>query len=255
MYHIFNAVVYKKSIKSIILTTLIVLLYTSVNAQMYSATDAPKRNNGGLTYGGDSGGSGGSGGGSFGGTWAISLSGGYDVPTGNLGTTFKAAPTFSFSVLRNYGNFTFNTTIGYVSYKPKLDTFYFYGNDPTQGYAQYGNFSSLEVYLGAAYNIQVADNAKVYFGLNLGSYYNFFTVTTNDGQGDINTLNTTEEQSYIAPKIGVDFMVSDNLSLGLEAKYNFMLSSDSGTGDAYDSGYGTTVNKSFSGNVALTYHF
>jgi hypothetical protein len=254
MYHIFSTIVRRKSFKAIILTALIVSGYTSVNAQMYSATDAPKRSNGGLTYGGNSGGSGGSGGG-FGSTWAISLSGGYDVPTGDLGTTFKAAPTFSFSVLRNYGDFTFNTTIGYVSYKPKMDTVYFYGNDPTQGYVQYGNFSALEIYAGAAYNIQVSDNAKVYIGANIGTYYNFFSYTSNDGQGNISTSNTTEGQSYVAPKLGVDFMVSDNISIGLEAKYNFMLSSDSGTGDAYDSGYSTTVNKSFSGNVALTYHF
>jgi hypothetical protein len=254
MYHIFSVVVCKKHFKTIIFTALIVSLYTSVNAQMYSATDAPKRNNQGLTFG-DGGGSSSGGGGGFESTWAISLSGGYDVPTGNLGTTFKAAPTFSFSVLRNYGDFTFNTTIGYVSYKPKMDTFYFYGNDPTQGYVQYGNFSSLEIYAGAAYNVHVADNAKIYFGVNIGTYYNFFSYTSNDGAGDISTSNTTESQSYIAPKIGVDFMVSDNLSLGVEAKYNFMMSSDSGTGDAYDSGYSTTVNKSFSGNVALTYHF
>src|SRR5580658_6606772 len=130
MYHIFSTIVRIKSFKAILLTALVVSAYTSVNAQMYSATDAPKRSNGGLTYGGNSGGSGGSGGG-FGSTWAISLSGGYDVPTGDLGTTFKAAPTFSFSVLRNYGDFTFNTTIGYVSYKPKMDTVYFYGTDPT----------------------------------------------------------------------------------------------------------------------------
>ena len=253
MYHIFSTIVRIKSFKAVILTALVVLLYTSVNAQMYSATDAPSRNNGGLTYGGSSGGSNGSGG--FGSTWAISLSGGYDVPTGDLGTTFKAAPTFSFSVLRNYGDFTFNTTIGYVSYKPKVDTFYYFGNDPTQGYIQYGNFSSLEIYAGVAYNVQVADNAKIYFGANIGTYYNFFSYTSNDGQGNIDSENTTESQSYIAPKLGVDFMVSDNLSLGVEAKYNFMLSSDSGTGDAYDSGYTTTVNKSFSGNVALTYHF
>jgi hypothetical protein len=250
MYHIFSAVCCKKSFKAITLTTLIILLYTSVNAQMYSATDAPKRSNGGLTYGADDGGNGG-----FGGTWAISLSGGYDVPTGNLGTTYKAAPTFSFSVLRNYGNFTFNATIGYVSYKPKVDTFYFYGNDPTQGYSQYGNFSALQIYVGGAYNIQIADNAKLYLGLNLGTYYNFTSVTTNDGVGDITTTNIDEAQSYVAPKIGVDFMLNNNISLGLEAKYNIMLSSDSGSGDAFDSGYTTTVNQSFSGNVNLTYHF
>jgi len=255
MYHNYNVLVRLKFFKVVIATALIILSYTTVNAQMYSATDAPKRSNGGLTFGGNGGSGGSSGGGGFGSTWAIQLAAGYDAPTGDLGTTFKGAPTFSFSVLRNYGDFTFNTTIGYVSYKPKLDTFYFYGNDPTEGYVHYGNYSTLEFYVGAAYNISVGDNAKVYIGANIGTYYNFFSFDTNDGEGDISSANSTQSSSYIAPKLGVDFMVSDNLSLGIEARYNFSLSSDSGSGDAYDSGYSTTVNKSFAGNVALTYHF
>jgi len=256
MYHIFSAVCCKKSFKTIILTTLIISLYTSVNAQMYSATDPPKRSNGGLTYGGDNG----SGDGDR--SWALSLSAGYDVPQGNMGSTFKAAPTFSFSYLNNYNNFTFNASIGYVSYKPKFDTAYFVGNDPTQGYLQYGSFNSLELYTGAAYNISISNNARFYFGFDIGSYLNFFKYSTNDGQGDISTYNTTYSQQFIAPKLGVDVMVSDNLSLGIEAKYNFIFSGSEADNlnfnvdDIYvTSNYTSPSYKTFSGHVTLTYHF
>jgi hypothetical protein len=254
MSHILRTIVRIKSFKAVILTALVVLLYTSVNAQMYSATDAPSRNKGGLTYGGSSGGSGGSGDKS----WGLSLSAGYDVPTGDMSSTFKAAPTFSFGYLNNYNNFTFNATIGYVSYKPKFDTAYFVGNDPTQGYLQYGNFSSLEVYTGAAYNIPISDNAKFYFGFDLGTYVNFFNYSLNDGQGNTYNYNTTYEQDFIAPKLGVDFMVSDNLSIGLQAKYNFILSAPQNynlANDDYDSDYTPLAYKTFSGHVTLTYHF
>jgi hypothetical protein len=261
MYHIFSAVCCKKSFKAVILTTLIILLYTPVNAQMYSATDAPKRSNGGLTYGGSSGGSNGGNGG-FGSNWALSLSAGYDVPQGDMSSTFKAAPTFSFSYLTNYNNFTFNATIGYVSYKPKFDTVYFVDGDPTQGYLQYGSYNSLEIYTGVAYNVSISDNAKVYFGFDLGNYFNLFKYTTNDGQGDISTFNTAYSQQFIAPKLGVDVMVSDNLSLGLEAKYNFILAGsnandlDFSTDDAYATSTYTALSyKTFSGHITLTYHF
>lgn len=219
---------------------------------MYSATDAPRRSNGGLTYGG------GNGSGNGDRSWALSLTAGYDAPQGDMSSTFKAAPTFGFSYLNNYNNFTFNATFGYVSYKPKFDTAYFVGNDLTQGYVQYGSFNSVELYTGAAYNISISNNAKFYFGFDLGTYVNFFNYSTNDGEGDNYAYNTTYEQQFIAPKLGLDFMVSDNLSLGVQAKYNFILSApqDYNLADNYyESGYTAVSYKTFSGHVTLTYHF
>jgi len=241
MYLKFNASLCKKAIKGLLLALAILSIHTTVNAQHHS--------NGGLTYGGGSNGYGGDS------EWGISLMAGYDVPTADLATTYKAAPTFGISLIRNLGNFTFNATIGYVSYQPKLDTFYVDASDHSQGYIHYGNYSSIEFYAGAAYNIQVADGAKLYFGLNIGTYYTHLAYDSNDGSGDENDADGYNEASYVAPKIGVNFMISDNMSLGVEGKYNFQLSSSSGTGDAYDSGYSTTVEKSFSGNVVLTYNF
>lgn len=222
---------------------------------MYAATDAPKRNTGGLTFGAGEGSNSSNGDRS----WALSLSAGYDVPQGDMSSTFKAAPTFSLSYLNNFNSFTFNATIGYVSYKPKFDTAYFVGNDLTQGSMQYGSFNSFEVYTGAAYNISMSNNAKFYLGLDLGSYFNFFNFSTNDGQGNTNVYNTTYEQQFIAPKVGIDVMVSDNLSLGLQAKYNFVLSASQNYNLAddsyYETGYTSASYRTFSGHVTLTYHF
>jgi hypothetical protein len=260
MYHNFKAVSLTKPFKVIILTCITVLLYTSVNSQMYSATDPPKRNNDGLTYGDSNGGNGGGGDR----TWGLSFSAGYDMPQGDMSQSFKAAPTFSLSYLNYYGDFTFNATIGYTSYKPKFDTVDFVDGDPTQGYLQYGSYNSFQLYAGAAYNVAISDNAKVYFGLDFGNYFNSFNYTLNDGQGNTSTYNTVYSQQFIAPKIGVDVMVSDNLSLGLEAKYNFIFSGPQSADldysdddvDAYVSTSYTSLSyKTFSGHVTLTYHF
>jgi hypothetical protein len=220
----------------------IIILVISIN----SSVQAQHHNYSGLTYGG-----GGNGGGT---DWGISISGGYDVPLGDMGATFKAAPTFAIGVKHNFGNFTFNVNIGLVSYKPKLDTSYVDPADHTAGYVKYDNFSSIEYYAGAAYNIAIADQAKFYFGLDIGSYYNYYSYVSYDGFG-YDSADTYDDESYIAPKLGINFLVSDNLSLGIEGKYNFLFSYSSGASDAYNYGYTTTVNKSYSGSVILTYNF
>jgi len=242
MHHYSHTALCKSLVKGLALTGFMVFILacSSVNAQ--------RRNDAYLTYGGGS-----NGGGS--GLWGIVFTAGYDVPVGNFATTFKAAPAFAIGVNRNYGDFTFNTTIGYISYKPKLDTFFYNGTDNTAGYIKYENLSSIQVYLGVAYNIAIADEAKFYFGVDLGTYYNHFAYDSNDGEGGIDEADTEDEVSYVAPKLGINFMVSDDISIGIEGKYNFQLSSSSGSGDAYDYGYATTVNKSFSGNFVLTYNF
>jgi hypothetical protein len=237
MYHNIYAVCRKKSVKLFALTAIILVMHATVNAQ--------SRYNPSLSYGGD--------GASY--DWGISLSGGYDAPTGDLATTYKWAPDFAVSVLHNYGDFTFNATIGYVSYKPKLDTFYYDNTDPGAGYVKYSNFRALQFYVGAAYNIALTEQAKLYVGVNLGSYYTHFSFNANDGLGDEYVGDETVGQSYIAPKLGFNFLLNDNVTLGLEAKYNFLLSSSSGTGDTYDYGYTTSVSKTYSGNIVLTYNF
>lgn len=238
MYHNFNAI-RKKLTKTLALTCFTLLIYSSAQAQHHNYS--------GLSYGGGSNGDGSN--------WGISVLGGYDIPTGDLGTTFKAAPTFGVSVKHNLGDFTFNANIGFVSYKPKLDTFYNDPTDKTAGYIKYDNYSSLQFFVGGAYNVAIGDQAKFYFGLDLGSYYNYFSYVSNDGLYGYDAGNSTDEESYVAPKLGINFNVSDNISLGVEAKYNFLFASSSGSGDAYDYGYVTTVNKTFSGNLVLTYNF
>lgn len=246
MYHNFHASLRQKAIKSLLSIVILLLMCFAANAQ--------RRSGSGLTYGG--GGGYGGGAGSYGGSeWGISLNAGYDVPTSDLAASFKSAPTFGISLLHNIGSFTFNATIGYVSYKPKLDTFYYDETDHTAGYIHFNNFSSFEFYAGAAYNIPLGEQAKLYVGLNVGTYYTHFAYDSNDGAGYEDAADTYNEASYVAPKVGITFMLSDNISLGVEGKYNFQISSSSGSGDAFDLGYTTSVNQSYSGNVVLTYNF
>jgi hypothetical protein len=228
--------------KFLLLTVFITAFCTSFNANAQY-----RRQTGNLTYGGGSNGGGGDGDG-----WGIIVTAGYDKPTGDFGTTFSGAPAFSLGVVHNLGDFTFNANIGYVSYKPKQDTIFVDPTDPSLGYFQYGHFTSIEIYAGVAYNVSL-DPAKLYFGIDVGSYYNSFSYSTSDAS--IGGSSSGQQEGYIAPKVGFKFPVSDNISIGLEGKYNIMLSSSSGTGDSYDYGYATTVRKTISANFLLIFNF
>lgn len=246
--HFYHSTLFStKTLKAIALIFLISLVTISAQAQ--------RRSSAALTYGG---------GGSYGSAnedgWGIAIGGGYEMPTGDLGTTFKGAPVFSISAIHNWGNFTFNTTIGYASFRPKLDTTFIYYDGQEAGYIKYGHYSSFEIYAGAAYNIAVADNAKFYFGFDAGSYYNHLDVSSGDTYTgytvDDETVSSGDQSAgYIAPKIGVKFVIGSNLLFGFEGKYNFMLASESGSGDAYDSGYATDVTKTYTVSASLTVMF
>jgi hypothetical protein len=236
----------RRLIKSTLLSSLmVIILCISANAQ--------KHNNQGLTYGGGS--NGGSSYSGYGSDWGIALNAGYDSPTSDLGQNYKGAPSFEISLLHNIGDFTFNTSIGFVSYAPKQDSVAFDPTDPSAGYGSYSHFTSIQIFAGAAYNINISDASKLYIGVDLGNVFSTYSYNFSDGAGGSDSGTESGSQSYIAPKIGIKFPVSDNLDLGIEARYNFMISSDSGSGDTYDYGSSSTVYKSYSGYLTLTYNF
>jgi len=235
----------RQLVKGLLLSSLmVIILCFSANAQ--------KHNNQGLTYGGGSNGGSYSG---YGSDWGITLNAGYDSPTGDLAQTYKGAPSFGLSLIHNIGDFTFSTSIEYVSYAPKQDSIALDPTDPSAGYGSFSHFSSIRVFAGAAYNIHINDAASLYFGVDLGSVFNTYTFDLNESSYGGDSGTASGSQSYIAPKIGVKFPISDNLDLGIEGRYNFMISSDSGSGDTFDAGYSSTVFKSYSGNLTLTYNF
>ncbi len=235
-----------KKLNSVLVITCFALLTTITANAQHRQRDA-------LTYGGGSNGSPSEDG------WGIAFGGGYEVPTGDMAASFKGAPVFHISAVHNLGDFTFTATIGYASFKPKQDTSFVYVDNEQVGYIKYGNYSSLQIYAGVAYNIAIADQAKLYIGADFGSYYNFLSVSagsTDPSSGeDVSATSSSQSAGYIAPKLGINFILSSNVLLGIEGKYNYQLTSESGTGDAFDSGYKTDVTKTYTIGASLTFLF
>lgn len=209
---------------------------------------AQRRSSRGLTYGG-----GGNGAANFDSGYAFSIGAAYDAPLGDFGQSYKPAINYNIGLQRYFDDFTVGLTLGYHSYKPKDlifdDTSDDEGgvlDDGTGGFT-FKNFSVYSAYLSGAYNINLADDFRVYLGANLGTYYTHTAFVIADETGET-TYTTNQQQLYAAPKLGVTFPVSSSLGISIETKYNVFFAGSSADG----SGFGSSV-KSFSGGVSLNF--
>jgi hypothetical protein len=182
--------------------------------------------------------------------FGAALTAGYDVPVGNLSYTYKPAITYGARFLWTKGAVTANISFGYHVYKPKLDTFYYAVDESNYGKVSYSNFTIYSFYIGGAYNLEVTDGFKIYGGLDLGAYESHVVVHSSDLYVDSHS-DTHQEDVYLAPKLGFTYLVTENIGIGIEGKYNFFAP----TGKAKDNPAVGTLYNSYSGNLVLTYNF
>ncbi|SDG14302.1 hypothetical protein [Mucilaginibacter gossypii] len=170
-----------------------------------------------LTYGG-----GGSGAVNFSDGWGIAAGTGVDIPQGNFNYTFKPANSFNASVYRFLGPFTANLSVGYMNFKPDeyLISEEVEGTGSTAN-TYYADMPVIAAYGGAAYNIDIADNFRVYGGVNLGVYFTDFAVGYEIDGVDPFVYDKWSQSLYYAPKVGVIFPITPKLGVSIESKYNF----------------------------------
>jgi len=234
----------KRITKALSLSCFILLMAFSASAQ-HRQSDA-------LTYGG------GGNGDPDPNAWGLSLSGGYESLTGDAGSGFKGAPVFSLSLTRNWNNFTFNGTVGYASHKPKVDTSLIFADNTEVGYVKLSNFNTLQLYVGAAYNIAIADAANFYIGANIGGYDNSLSYTAASVLSPtVMSDKFSGTQLFIAPKLGINFVISSHVTFSVEGKYNIISSSSTKTSAQTDSTYTYNIGsfKSYSVTGALNFIF
>lgn len=191
---------------------LIVILFCCFNAAM-----AQHHSSRALTYGG-----GGSGAVNFSDGWGIAAGTGVDIPQGNFNYTFKPAINFNASVYRFLGPFTANLSLGYMNFKPDeyLISEEVEGTGSTAN-TYYADMPVIAAYGGAAYNIDVADNFRVYGGVNLGVYFTDFAVGYEIDGIEPFVYDKWSQSLYYAPKVGVIFPITPKLGISIESKYNF----------------------------------
>jgi hypothetical protein len=183
----------------------------------FNVATAQRRSNRALTYGG-----GGSGAVNFTDGWGVAVGTGIDIPQGSFNYTFKPAANFNASVYRFLGPFTANLSIGYMNFKPDQYAISetIEGSETTTN-TYYADMPVIAAYGGAAYNIDIADNFRVYGGVNLGVYFTDFAVAYEIDGIDPFVYDKWSQSLYYAPKVGVIFPVTPKLGFSIESKYNF----------------------------------
>lgn len=238
MHFNFYPLLQKRIVKALALGCFMIFTALGANAQ-YRQSDA-------LTYGG-----GGNGGPDPNG-WGIAVGAGYEGTTGDLRSTYKGGGSYSINILHNFNNFTFNASMGFVSYSPRVDTSFINVDDTQVGYIKYGGYTSIVGFVGCAYNVQVADITNLYFGLNIGTYYNSVDVEASTIEGNYSS-NTTTSTEFIAPKLGLNFILSNHFAFGIEGRYNVQFGSKASDTDGYSYSVGNIKTYTVSG--LLSYYF
>lgn len=202
--------------------------------------DAQRRNDPWLQYGGGYTESG----------FAVAAGSYYDSPLGSLAATFKPAIGYTVNVLYYRDNFVAGVGIGYHSYSPKQDVFYYDDGSSGVGTTVWQNLPVYSLYLGAAYNVQVNNLFNAYIGADFGVYYTNYAYHSVDQFSDM-TANIYAENLYAGPKAGVNFLVNQHVTAGIEAKFNVFTPSGNSNSDPFVG----TVYKTYSVGVALGYRF
>ncbi|OOQ58011.1 hypothetical protein [Mucilaginibacter pedocola] len=184
--------------------------------------------------------------------WLMAFNGGYESPLGDVKQSYKGSPTYGVSVMRRMGNWLYSGTVDYRSYKPINDTLSISYDDVNYYGGTFSKYKGVGLYLGAAYEIPLGD-INFYAGLNGGVIMVSYKITIDDPNFSSTESVSNMQNTYIAPKLGLNFMVSRNIGLAMEGRYSL------GTvGASYNSRSGGSTTKGFNsiaGNLFLTYSF
>jgi hypothetical protein len=185
--------------------------------------------------------------------WLVSLNGGYESPLGDLKEIYKGAPTFGVTVRKRMGSLVYSGTIDYRKYKPKQSTFTYTDEDVYSYTATYGDYSGIGLYGGVAYELPLGGLVSIYGGVNGGYMITKYEMSMQDGEDVILSESASTSAIYIGPKAGFNVAVSNNMSIGVEARYSLGV-----VGANYNSREGGSVTpgfNSYAGNLFLTYSF
>ena len=202
---------------------------------------AQRRSHAALIYGG------GNNGNNFDSGYGIVFGVGYDAPLGNLKNVYKPAINYNLGVSRFMNDFTVSLTLGYHAYKTKDDLIT--AGDIENTSTIFSDYRVYSAYAGAVYNLNLADDVRLYGGGNIGLYFTHYAFSSTDNVSEF-IVDLRERDIYLAPRLGFIFALTNNIGLSLESKYNFF--APIGKSDYGSSG---TFYTSVAAQAAITFKF
>nr|WP_294943612.1 hypothetical protein [uncultured Mucilaginibacter sp.] len=184
--------------------------------------------------------------------WLMAFNGGYESPMGELKDSYKGSPTFGVSVMRRMGSLLYSATVDHRSYKPINAVTQITYDDENYFGATFSKFNGTGLYLGIAYELTAGD-INFYGGVNGGFILVSYKITIDDPNFSSTESVSNAQTTYIAPKIGLNFMLTKSIGMALEGRYSL------GTvGANYNTRTGGSTTPGFNsaaGNLFLTYNF
>ena len=193
--------------------------------------------------------------------FGIEIGSGLDVPIGTLKDNYKSAPYFDGGFLYYLKDFTFGINAGYRSFPAKVGSYTETDDSGNSITTSVSKFSSIKLYASAVYNVNINDDLLVFGGFNIGSYISTYGYTASQaasGDNYYSSSHPTEEEGYIAPKIGLGIKLTDELQLNISANYNLFFTGSYSYNYSTDYGSSSTSAtwyQSASAGASLTYRF
>ena len=189
-------------------------------------------------------------------TYGVQVGAAYDSPLGSFAQRYRPVTAYhaDFLWIPEESATTVNFTIGYNTFKPKEDIFYFLTKEGEDfGTIVYSDYELYTAYVGGMHNFTLTETLKFGLGFNFGAYFSHYT--SGQSKGTISS-NIGDTNVYLAAKTGFSYDVSDHIQFNLEAKYNGF--SPTGKNDARTpafNGHIGTVNYTWSSGVSVAYKF
>ena len=131
--------------------------------------------------------------------------------------------------------------IGYISFKPKADTFYFIDDGSPSGYgtASFENYITVPLYLGRNFPINLGDKFIIKPGLQLGLNYIKYEYDYQNSYSDVGSTYAGSTIS-ITPRIGFSYTFNESWQIYLITKYIVQVTFDVEIHRIYSIGLGTS---------------
>lgn len=182
----------------------------------------------------------------------------YEKPLGELYWVYKPACGFNvYFANKSYkGEHTiFGAELGYVSFKPQKETFYYLVSEKEYGTVEYGSFDIYQLGLSLRHDFLVRTKMTPYLGAGLGLYY----VKSEYVQQDpyiVTDAWSLQFNAALAARAGLSFKFNDKIGMFMESKYHFF--AQTGTNNPNGINYNPTLGQfnyylSFSTGVIYRY--
>lgn len=152
----------------------------------------------------------------------MSVQSSYELPIDELKWVYKPGlnNTLFISKIKTYKNkrTAFGGNLGFSSFQPKAEKFYYLVNEDEVGTITYGNYQALQLAVHGRRDFILNKSVELFVGLEVGIAYTKFTYVSDDPYIS-EDATTIHGRVLLTPRAGVNFIISNSISIFLCGRY------------------------------------